>query len=106
MADYSSIVSSRAAEEACQQGLLVKTLLLPSELGGQDRPENVVFIPPHVLEIKSNATAELLAAIRSGMNDVAVTPEYRGMSFVPTMIRISAANSGMPPGYELEIGIW
>jgi len=40
------------------------------------------------------------------MSNVAVVPEYRGTSFVPTRITITAAHSGMPPEYKLEIGIW
>jgi hypothetical protein len=106
MPDFSCITSVKAAEDACRKGHLTKALLFPAELGGQDRPDNVVYIPPHVWEIKSNSIAGLLIAVRGGMSDVAVVPEYRGTSFVPTKITITAANSGMPPGYKLEIGIW
>jgi hypothetical protein len=106
MSDFSSITSLEAAEDASREGSLVKVLLFPAELGGQDRPENLVYIPPHVWEIKSNSTEDLLSAVRGGMNDVAIVPEYRGTSFVPTKITITAASSGMAPGYKLEIGIW
>lgn len=106
MSDFSSIVSMRAVEEASQKAQLMKTLLLPAELGGRDVPENVVFIPPHAKEIKENSTNELLSAVRQGMTEVAVFPEYRGTSFVPSKIIISAARSGMRPEYELEIRIW
>jgi hypothetical protein len=106
MIEFSSIASLKDAEDACRRGHLTKALLLPSELGGQDRPENVVYIPPHISEIKKDSTAELLSAVRGGMNDVAVVPEYRGVSFVPAKITITAAIPGMPPGYKREIRIW
>jgi hypothetical protein len=106
MIEFSSVVSLKDAEDACRRGHLTKAFLLPSELGGQDRPDNVVYIPSHISEMKNSSTAELLSAIRGGMSDVAIVPEYRGMSFVPAKITITAAIPGMPPGYKLEIGIW
>jgi hypothetical protein len=106
MADFSYIISLKAAEDAAREGCLLKILLFPKELGGQDRPENQVYIPTCVWEIKRNSTEELISAVRQGMNDVAIVPEYCGMSLVPTKITITAAFSGMPPGYTLEIGIW
>ena len=106
MSDFSSITSLKAAEDACRDGHLTRALLFPAELGGQDLPENVVYIPAHVSEIKTNATVELLSAVREGMSDVAVVPEYRGTSFVPIKITITAANPGMSPGYALDIEIW
>jgi len=106
MPDFSSITSVTAAEDACRQGHLTKALVFPAELGGQDRPDNVVYIPPLVWEVKNNSIAGLVSAVRGGMSNVAVVPEYRGTSFVPTRITITAAHSGMPPEYKLEIGIW
>jgi hypothetical protein len=39
MSGFSSITSLKAAEDASREGYLVKALLFPAELGGQDRPE-------------------------------------------------------------------
>jgi hypothetical protein len=106
MLDFSSITSLKAAEDACRDGRLMKMLLLPAELGGQDLPENVLYVPPVACEMKNESTAELLDAVRGGMREVAVVPEYRGTSFVPTKITITAAQSGVPHQYKLEIRIW
>jgi hypothetical protein len=106
MSDFSSITSLKAAEFASQEGSLLKVLLVPAELGGQDQPENVVYIPAQAWEIKRKSTDELLSAVRSGINDIEIVPEYRGTSFVPTKITITAASSGTVPGYKLEIEIW
>jgi hypothetical protein len=106
MTDFSLIISSIAAENACSDGRLIKVLLFPIELGGQDQVDNVVYIPPHAWDIKRQSTAELLVAVREGMTDVAVVPEYRGSSFVPTTLKVSATKPGLSMGYELEIKIW
>lgn len=106
MVDFSSINSLDAALRLCETDRLVKTLLLPVELGGQNIPENVVFIPPNLIEAKDSATAELIDAVHAGMIEVAIIPEYRGASFVPHKILITAAYPGKSPEYELEIGIW
>lgn len=106
MLDFSLITSLKAAEEACLHGDLIKILLLPAELGGRDIPENVVYVPPHVYEIKEHSTAELLSAVRMGMREVAVVPVYRGASVVPAKISITAARAQLQPGYEFDIGVW
>jgi hypothetical protein len=106
MDDFSNIISLNSAEKACRDGRLVKTLLLPAEIGGLERPENVIFIPPHALLIKNQSTTELLSAIRMGMIEVAVTPEYRAASVVPTKILISASLPKEKAGYSIDIGIW
>jgi hypothetical protein len=106
MSDFSSITSMKAVDDACREGRLVKALLLPEELGGQDIPENVVYIPPDSWELRREATTELLDVVSEGMRDVAVVPEYRGASLVPTKIITTAARSGLSHHYKDEILIW
>lgn len=106
MADYLHISSLEAAEDARRNGHLVKVFLLPAELGGRDVPENVVYVPLHIEEIKRASDAALMNAVRQGMSEVAVVPGYREMSFVPTKIAITATQTGTVPQYELEISVW
>lgn len=106
MDDFSNIVSLNSAEKACHDGRLVKTLLLPAEIGGLERPENVIFVPPHALLIKNQFTAKLISAIQVGMIEIVVTPEYRGASLVPTKIFISASRPKEKAGYSIDIEIW
>jgi hypothetical protein len=94
------------AEQACSDGLLRKVLLLPVELGGSEVSENIVFVPDHAAAIKEEATSALVSAVRQGMVEVSVVPEYRGTSFVPTRIVMTAARIGQSPEYVREIGIW
>jgi len=106
MLDFSSVTSLKMAEHASKDALLLKTLLIPEGLGGRDLPENVVFIPPGAKEAKDRATLDLIGAVRMGVTEITVVPEYRDASFVPSRIFITAARPGAPPEYELEIGIW
>lgn len=106
MRNFDSIQSLSDAEQACHKGLLRKVLLLPVELGGTDMPENVVFVPDHAAAIKDDITLELLVAVQRGMINVSIVPEYRGNSFVPTRIIISAARDGGQSGLVREIAIW
>jgi hypothetical protein len=106
MLDFSSITSLKAAEGAWREGHLKRALLLPAELGGQDCPENIVYITPHAWDLKINSTTELLDAVRKGMNNVTAVPEYRGTSFVPIKITMTAGDLGMSPVFKLEIAIW
>ena len=105
MLDFASIVSTRDAEEARKLGALERVLLFPEVLGGQAVPEDVVYLTPPAAETKDSANAELIEAIRAGMSDINIVPEYRGSSFVPTKIRITAY-PGRLPAFERVIEIW
>lgn len=106
MADFSSISSIEAAEDACKAGRLTKTLLFPAELGGQDLPENVVYVPQHVAAVKDGSNDSLFSAVRRGLSEVEVVPNYRDGSFVPGKITITAAYPGESPEYQFEIEVW
>jgi len=106
MLDFASITSIGMADEIIGKGQLVKKLLLPEELGGKYVPENTIFLPPHIEKIKDTSTRDLISSVYKGLTEVSVIPEYKGESFVPCRIFITAARPGAPPEYELEIGIW
>lgn len=106
MTDYSSISSPSAATKAADDGELVRVFLLPAELGGRDVAQNVVFVPPQIREVKERSTIELLAAIRAGLTEIEVVPSYRGNSFVPDSITITASRPDAEPELRLVIGVW
>jgi len=105
MPDFSSITSVTAAEDACRQGHLTKALLFPAELGGQDRPDNVVFIPPLVWDVKNNSIAALVSAVR-GNEQCRRCSRVSWDELRPYQDYHKSRHSGMPPEYKLEIGIW
>lgn len=96
--------SREAAEALRRQGALEPVLLVPAELGGETVAANVVLVPPDARRAKDAATAELLDVFRSGRADqLSVTPDYRGDSFVSAALTITAWREGSAPAYERRI---
>jgi len=107
MTSWDFVKSRDAAEALCREGRLMKTRLVPGELGGDESPENVVYIPPAARIAKDRTTAELIELFRNGLADqMSVIPEYRGDSFVPSHLLVSAWRSERAPAYEKPIAIW
>ena len=104
--NFSSIASLEDAQDACQSGILTKMLLLPIEFGGEDIPENLVYVPPGVSKRMKESVDFLMDSVRSGLSEIEVRPEYRGLSFVPIKIRLTARCPGSALQKELEIPIW
>jgi hypothetical protein len=90
-----------------EQGKLVKILLFPIELGGQDRQENSIYVPAGIPAIKDQLTGSLMRFLEQGLiNKLEVKPEYKGNSFVPAKIRMKAWHTEKAGGFEPVIDIW
>jgi len=80
---------------------------LPTELGGREVPENTVYISDRAWRIKENSTTELLALVGRGeASEISVIPEYRGNSFVPSILIVTAGKKEVPPIYHIDIHVW
>jgi hypothetical protein len=103
--DSSTVDSRVKAEELFRRGDLEKLLLLPLEFGGQDIPENVLYVPIGVVEIKSGIDKNVIRPLvaDSKVTQYRATPEYQGNSFIPIAIRIVASNPGE---FSMTIHIW
>jgi len=105
--DYSNITSREIAEQHVAQGKLYKILLFPAEFGGEERPENITYVPPGIPEIKDQLTGTLIRSTRDGLIDnLRVTPEYKGNSFVPARIRMFATHKTKKGSFNPVIEIW
>jgi hypothetical protein len=106
--DYSHVTSHQAAEAMVSKGELAAILLFPAEFGGEDVPENKVYVPPGIPELKEQNTETLIRFFKEGLIDnLTVTPEYRDDSLVPTRIVIKATHSTKKSGtFEPTIEIW
>lgn len=105
--DFSHVTSKEAVMKLASEGKLVKILLFPSELGGADIPENVVYVPPGVPEIKDQVTNKVIGLVEEGLNiNLRVMPEYKGNSFVPSKIHIKASHAEKRGNFERTIEIW
>ncbi|MBZ0119436.1 MAG: hypothetical protein K8H88_20775 [Sandaracinaceae bacterium] len=86
-AGWDHVDSREKAEEQARLGALVPVELLPSWLGGQRVPENVVYLPPHAAAQKAAVDQHVAQLLRAGQSiPFAVEPQYRGASFVPVRL--------------------
>src|SRR5262245_30974620 len=103
--DFSEIDSRDKAEKLCRRGELEKLFLMPLEFGGQDVPQNVLFVPIGVAGVKwgidNNVIGPLVA--EGKITQYTATPEYEGKSFIPIAIKIVASNPG---NFSTTINIW
>ena len=87
-------------------GTLKPALLLPKELGGNDVAENIVYVPVHAIQAQSVGIEGLFTAIKQGLTEVSIAPEYKGLSLVPARIHITARKPGNEPQYRFQNTIW
>jgi|SRR3990167_2578929 len=105
--DFSDVNSREKALELVKQGKLHKILLFPAEFGGQDLPHNVVYVPAGIPEIKDQITGTLIRFVEDGLIDnLEVSPEYKGGSFVPSKINMKTSHSGKSGKFNPSIEVW
>ena len=105
--DFSGVGSREKAIQLAQDGKLYKILLFPAEFGGEDIPQNVVYVPAGIPEIKNEITDTLIRFVQEGLIDnIQVNPEYKGNSFVPSKINMTTSHSGKAGEFNPTIEIW
>lgn len=105
--NFSHVDSREKAMALVQEGKLFKILLFPSEFGGEDIPQNSVYVPAGIPEIKDQITGTLIRFVEQGFIDtMQVNPEYKGNSFVPSKIKIRTSHSGKEGEFNPTIEIW
>lgn len=105
--DFSHVDSREKTIALVEKGELFKILLFPAEFGGQDIPQNVVFVPAGIPEIKEQITGTLVRFVQDGLIDnLKVEPEYKGKSFVPSKINMHTYHSGKAGQFNPSIEIW
>ena len=103
-ADYSAVDSRQKAWRLVEQGDLVAILMLSEMFGGEERDENIVFVPEAIAVRKERIDDEIiLPLIQAGaVVNYSVTPIYAGASMVPVLLTITAT-SPEPHLYSLQI---
>ncbi len=92
--DFSHVDSLEKAVALAKEGKLFRILLIPQEFGGSDSPENSIYVPPGIPEVKDQMTGTIIRFAEQGLIDsLNVSPEYKGESFVPASIRIETSHS-------------
>jgi len=107
MPDFSNVRSAADAERLAREGKLVRVLLFPAAVGGEDVPQNVVYVPPEAAATQELIIGTLVRFVDEGVIDkLNVAPEYRGDSFIPIRIRYDAYHSARSGRFEPVIEIW
>lgn len=103
--DFSAVDSREKAEALLRRGELEKLYLLPPEFGGADVPENTLFVPVGIGEVKRRIDNDVVARLVADgqVTNYAATPEYSGRSFIPIAITVVASNPG---SFTTAINIW
>src|SRR5215467_15449466 len=99
--DYSHIDSLDKALALYREGKLERLYMLPLEFGGQDVPQNVLYVPLGIVAIKKQLDETIANLVReravAGYN---VQPEYKGASFIPSKIKIVTSHPEKPGGFN------
>jgi hypothetical protein len=102
--DYSDIDSREEAWRRVERGEIVAILMLPEMFGGQERDENIVFVPEAVAARKDQIDEEIILPLIQGgaIVNYSVTPDYAGKAMVPTSLLLTAT-SPEPHLYSFQI---
>jgi len=103
--DFSDVDSQKKAEALYRKGQLEKLLLLPEEFGGQDIPDNTLYVPPGVSAIKERIDINMIGPLVDDgkVKRYTAEPEYQGDSFIPIALKITAWDPGE---FTTTIRIW
>ena len=103
--DFSDLDSWAKAEAMFRRGDLEKMFLMPLEFGGQDVPENTLYVPVGTAGIKAGIDNNVIGPLAADgkVTKYTATPEYQGKSFIPIAITIIASDPGK---FRSTINIW
>ncbi len=104
--EATAITSAALAEEAWLRGDLYKVLLLPEDLGGDERPENVIYILPGAFPLYDRVMDELVAAVERAPTKVSIVPGYRDESFIPESLTIVATRFNSTDEIVRVLKLW
>jgi hypothetical protein len=105
--DFSGVNSLQKAEALYRAGELERLFLFPLEFGGQEIPQNILYVPPGIAAIKQQIDGAIATMVKEGaVSQYTAEPEYKGTSFIPSKIKIATSNPPKPGGVHRTINIW
>jgi hypothetical protein len=105
--DFTEVDSLEKTQALYQEGKLEKLYLFPLEFGGKEIPQNVLYVPPGIAEIKKGIDTTIARMVQEGsVSSYVAEPEYKGNSFVPSKIKIKTSHPEKPGAFEPTINIW
>jgi hypothetical protein len=105
--DFSDVDSRAKAEQLFRDGKLEKLYLFPLDLGGDERPQNIVYVPLGIGQFKAQLDGTVRKMVESGsVSQYSASPEYKGKSFVPSRIVIRAWHPDKAGSFNPTIEVW
>ena len=105
--DFSEVLDAAAAQALVARGELVEIRFFPTELGGPEDPLNIGYVTPEAADEQEEVIDALIERFEQGQLEMMdVQPDYRGLSIVPTRIRMKAWHRAKPNRYERVIEVW
>ncbi|MCI5058982.1 MAG: hypothetical protein MRY83_22905 [Flavobacteriales bacterium] len=102
--NFEEVDSLEKARELHDQGVLEIIYCMPLEFGGSEGPENILYVPKNVKDLKDRHDKKLIGLIESGKNlNYNLSPVYKGKSFIPAQIDIKVMGDG---DYSELIEVW
>lgn len=105
--DFSEVDSLAKAQQLYRDGKLEKLYLFPLDLGGEDIPPNIVYVPVGIGQFKALLDGTVRKMLEAGsVSKYSATPEYKGKSFVPSKITIRAWHPDKSGSFNPTIEVW
>jgi hypothetical protein len=105
--DYSTVDSEEKAKALYREGKLELLYLFPLEFGGKEIPQNTLYVPLGIAAIKQQIDGMVRDLIMAeAVTEYRAVPEYKGDSFIPSKIKITASHPKKPGGANPTIDIW
>lgn len=90
--NFKEINSRGKAEKLLKKGVLGKLYLFPLQFGGDDAPQNIVYVPQVTIELKARYDEMVFKLLNEGrVNHYSASPTYKGKSLIPSAIKIVAS---------------
>src|SRR5215831_13994341 len=91
--DFSDVDSLEKAQALYHAGKLEPLFLFPLEFGGEEVPENTLYVPPGIAAIKKRIDGMIANLVKEGaITQYVAEPEYKGDSFIPSKIKITTSH--------------
>lgn len=107
--DFTAVTTKAAANRLVRERRLVKIHLFPTELGGPVKERyNISYITPEAAEARALLIGALESDLDEGLIDqMRITPDYKGDSIVPARIRFRTWHSRRSGGeIETVVEVW
>src|SRR4051812_17499764 len=103
--DFANVDSKEKAQALYREGKLEKLFLMPLEFGGQDVPQNTLYVPRGTVKRKELIDLESVQGLieQQRVSKYSAHAGYEGKSVVSNAITITVSE---PETFRFELNLW